>query len=123
MNKTLAIIFGIVFVIFGLLGFFNNPVLGVFKVDAMLNIVYIILGIVLIFGARKNSPMALKVVAAVFLILAVLGFVMGTETKLLSLLTINYADNWLHLGLAIILFASSMAGEPASKTTPPSLPS
>lgn len=121
MTKKLAMVFGAVFILVGILGFIPNPIVGagaIFATDLMHNIVHLLLGIVLIAGASKGA-MTLKIVAAVYALVAILGFFMG-EGKLLGLVEINTADNWLHLVLALVLFGASMV--PDSQSQPPVMP-
>jgi hypothetical protein len=56
--------------------------------------------------------MALKVVGAVYLLLAVLGFVLiPAGGDLLGLVAMNTADHWLHLVLGVVIVAVGfMAG-------------
>jgi hypothetical protein len=122
MAKTLAMIFGVVFVLVGLLGFVNNPILGLFAVDALHNIVHIILGIVLIAGARNMNPKAavssMKTVGIIYIVLAVLGFILvPVSGKLLGLVTMNGADNWLHVVLGVALLIAAMAAKPSMKSS------
>lgn len=136
MAKTLAIIFGLVFVLVGILGFVGNPLVGtgaLFEADTAHNLVHLILGLVLLavaFWAAAQSALWLKIVGALYLIIAVLGFLltpsMGT---LLGLVEVNAADNWLHLVLGIVLVAAgyftkgdSMGGMPAAPVPPPPAP-
>jgi hypothetical protein len=119
MSKTLAYVFGGVFILVGLLGFVGNPIVGqngFFMTDTVHNIVHILLGVVLLVGAN-NAPMTLKIVEVVYLLVAILGFVMGAG-KLLGLVMVNGADNWLHLVLAVVLFAASMAGGTSGNSMP-----
>ncbi len=119
MTKKLAMVFGVVFVLVGLLGFVSNPIVGegkIFHTNLAHNLVHILLGAVLLLGMNKGA-MVLKVVGAVYLLVAVLGFVMGGD-MLLGLVEINSADNWLHLVLGVVLFASSFAGESNSSAAP-----
>ncbi len=114
MAKTLAMIFGIVFILVGALGFINNPILGMFEVDAIHNVVHILLGIWLVAAARnmspKAAPMAMKTVGIIYLVLAVLGFILVPESgKLLGIVTMNGADNWLHVVLGVVLLIAGMS--------------
>jgi hypothetical protein len=121
MEKTVAKLFGAVFILVGLLGFVGNPIVGsngFFMTDAVHNIVHILLGVVLFVGAKNNPVATMKIVAVIYLLVAMLGFVMG-EGKLLGLVMVNTADNWLHLILATVLFAASLAG---NSTQAPSIP-
>jgi hypothetical protein len=103
--RTAAIVIGVVFVLIGLLGFFNNPVLGLFEVNAAHNVVHIVSGVVLLAGAYSSlgSSMALKVVGVVYAIIAILGFFMVSDGMLLGFIAHNTADLWLHVVLAIVI--------------------
>ena len=103
--RTAAIVIGVVFVLIGLLGFFNNPVLGLFAVNAAHNVVHIVSGVVLLAGAYSSlgSSMALKIVGVVYAIIAILGFFMVSDGMLLGFIAHNPADLWLHVVLAIII--------------------
>ncbi len=117
MSKKLAIIFGIVFVIVGVLGFVPNPIVGhdetmvIFLTDSLHDIVHILIGVILIVAGTKSSRAASKslmVFGIVYLVLAVVGF-MGHP--LLGLVTANRADDWLHVVLGVVLLAVSMIGK------------
>ncbi len=121
MAKTLGMVFGVIFVLVGLLGFVSNPIvgdMGYFHTDLIHNLVHIIIGAVLIIASRKGEMMAsktLKVVAIVYVLLALVGFFMDGD-KLLGLVAANDADNWLHLVLGVVLWAGAMI---AGKKTMP----
>jgi hypothetical protein len=106
--KMAAIVLGIVFVVIGLLGFVNNPVLGIFQVNALHNVVHIVSGLVLLAGAYTSfgSSMALKVIGIVYAIVAVLGFFLVSADGMLLGLAMNEADKWLHVVLAIVILAA-----------------
>lgn len=76
-------------------------------------------------GAKGANPTkSLKIVGVIYAVVAVLGFLMmgGEETtKLLGLVTVNRADNWLHLVLAIVLLVVGFKGGsamPMASSTP-----
>ena len=125
MAKKFAIILGILLALFGLLGFMSNPIIGpekFFHANLAHNLVHLLLGVILLAAGLKNESaagLALKVTAAVYLLLSLLGFVMGTDKLLLGLLAINAADSWLHLLLAIILFSAGMSAKPTETMMPP----
>jgi hypothetical protein len=107
--RLAAIVLGIVFVLIGLLGFFNNPVLGLFAVNPAHNIVHIVSGVVLLAGAYSSlgSSMALKIIGIVYVIVAILGFFMvSADGMLLGFITMNEADKWLHVVLAVVILAA-----------------
>ena len=105
MARTLSKVFGVVFILVGVLGFFQNPVLGPFEVDTVHNLVHLVSGVALIAFA---GAAALRAVGVVYLLVTVLGFVMG-EGDLLGIMHVNAADNWLHLVLAVALIGASFA--------------
>ena len=106
MAKKAALVFGIIFVIVGITGFIpNNPLAsgnGLFEVNAIHNLVHIILGLILIFAANKAAAAALKWEGVLYLVVADLGFFTGS---FIGLFNENAADNWLHLVLGIVLLA------------------
>lgn len=112
MAKTLATVFGVIFVIVGLLGFVGNPLVGsgaLFDTNTAHDLVHVLTGIVLLvvaFTAAAQSAIWLKILGAVYLIVAVLGFVMASP--LLGFLEVNSADNWLHVILGIVLVAAGV---------------
>lgn len=100
-------LFGAVFIIIGILGFFNNPVLGLFEVNTIHNFVHIGSGLVFVLAAlssHKAAKLAAITIGLVYALVTLLGFVMlgfGTDgvTELLGLVHINSTDNYLHLFL------------------------
>lgn len=125
MAKTLAIVFGAVFVLVGVLGFVDNPLvgsMGLFETDTAHDLVHVVIGAVLLFvafTAPQKSATWLKIFGVVYLLLAVLGFLMVPEGgELLGLVAMNHADHWLHVGLAIaLLIAGVVAGKKGSAVT------
>jgi hypothetical protein len=104
--KMAAIVLGIIFVVVGLLGFFNNPVLGLFQVNTAHNLVHLISGIVLLAGAYSSlgSGLALKIIGIVYAIVAILGFfLVSADGLLLGFIAMNPADQWLHVVLAVVI--------------------
>lgn len=118
MAKTLAMVFGIVFVLVGILGFVPNPLVGatgIFETNLMHDLVHLVFGIILLvvaFKAPMKSALWLKILGLVYLIIAVLGFVMVPGGGLLlGLVHTNDADHWLHIVLGIVLLAGGFAGK------------
>lgn len=109
MAKKVSLILGVVFVLVGLLGFVPNPLVGeggFFHTDLVHNLVHLIIGIVLLVMMSKPAAgLTVKVVGIVYLVVAILGFLMvGSETgKLIGLIEVNGADNWLHLVLGVVI--------------------
>lgn len=114
-TKTASIIIGIAFVAVGLLGFISNPIIGVsenviFHADKVHNMVHIISGVLFILialAAPASAATFLKVFGIVYFFLGVIGLInIGTDGmgKLLGFLHVNGADNFLHIGLGIVIF-------------------
>lgn len=111
--KNGVMFLGIVFLATGLLGFFNNPVLGLFAVDALHNIVHLVSGAVAIFMAMSGESGArqfAKVFGVIYAVVAVLGLIVPGDT-FFGLMADNLADNLLHLVLAAAFLVMGYAGE------------
>jgi len=107
MAKKLAVVFGIIFVIVGILGFIQNPLIGptgIFVTDAVHNIFHLLVGVVLLVVSTRGedaSGAALKLFGVVYLLLFVNGLI--TPDRLLGFITQNGNDTWLHLVLGVVL--------------------
>jgi uncharacterized protein DUF4383 len=111
MIKSAAILFGLVFLAVGILGFVpavtpttnGMPMLlGIFHVNAAHNFVHIASGVVfLLCGMAGAGPSRLffKIFGLVYALVAVLGF-MNPAGPLLGMVSNNPAVTWLHVGLA-----------------------
>lgn len=107
MTKNILYVLGAVFIIIGILGFFNNPILGIFQVNLVHNLIHLASGVLaFIFAARSESEARTfsLVLGVVYLLVTVLGFIQGSG-NLLGIVAINTADNFLHLVLAIVFLA------------------
>ncbi len=109
MLKVLAILFGLLMIVAGILGFMpdfapNGRLFTLFLVNPMHNIVHLLTGVVAVI-CGLSSGMAAKIFFIVFGIIygaiAVLGFMMG-QGMLFDLIAINHMDNWLHAGVAAV---------------------
>ena len=118
-TKTASILIGIVFVAVGLLGFVSNPIIGesdtaIFHADTTHNAVHIISGVLFLligFAAPASAGTFLKIFGIVYFFLGVLGMInIGDEgmTQLLGFLHVNGPDNYLHIGLGILIFLAGM---------------
>jgi hypothetical protein len=105
LNRMVAMIVGGVLLLVGLIGFANDPVLGIFEVDAVHNVIHILTGAVLLAAAFINNGMYARTVnitlGVVYLLVALLGWV--TPAFMGSIFQYNMADNWLHLLLGVVL--------------------
>ncbi len=110
MAKTFLWVFGIVFILVGLLGWIPNPVVGmgaIFDTNHVHDLVHLLIGIAFIVVALVAQPMAtlaFKVIGGIYLLIALLGFVMvPTGGALLGLVQTNMADHWLHVVLGVVI--------------------
>lgn len=95
---------GVVFIVLGLLGFVSDPLLGIFEVDMVHNLVHLASGILALIFASQGEAQARRfalILGVVYALVTVLGFLMG-DGKLLGLMEVNGADNILHLLLAVV---------------------
>ena len=116
MVKTLAILFGLVFLVVGILGFVPAAthevngmpmLLGIFHVNTAHNIVHLASGVVfLLCGMAGADPSRafFKIFGIVYALVAVLGFYYG-DAPLLGVISSNMANTWLHVGLAVAMLA------------------
>lgn len=89
----------VVLLIVGGLGFFSDPLLGIFEVDALHNIVHLLTGVLGLLAVSLDwEQMFAKVFGIVYALVAIMGFWMGSMLGM----QMNMADNILHLVLALI---------------------
>jgi hypothetical protein len=126
MVKTAAIIFGIVFLAVGILGFVPGAttnvdgmpmLLGIFHVNAAHNFVHIASGVVfLIAGMAGAGPsrMWFRIFGVIYAVVTILGF-MNPAGPLLGMISNNPAVTYLHTVLAIaMLFLGFVAKDTAT---------
>ena len=121
MTRTMALIFGIVFLAIGILGFFPNflepPVagrdlafehghgqlLGLFPVNTLHNIVHIVFGIwgLAAYRSLGGARGYFRAVAIIYAVLAVMGLIPGLDTTF-GLVPLYGNDVWLHILLALV---------------------
>jgi hypothetical protein len=121
MAQKVVKVFGIVLLLVGVLGFFNDPVLGIFDVDLEHNLIHLVSGILaLSFGkTAAGAKKFAKIFGVVYGLVALAGLFMGSP--ILSLVDANTADHWLHVALAVIFLYVGFSGDKSSAT--PSNPS
>jgi hypothetical protein len=115
--KTIVLAFGVVILLVGILGFFMDPVLGIFAANTLLNLIHTVSGLLAMFlGMRSEwgAKLFAKVFGVVYALLAVLGLVLSGD-KILGVLTVNLAGDILHAVLALVFL---FAGFSQAKSTP-----
>jgi hypothetical protein len=123
MLRTIAIIYGIVFVIIGILGFVpsctpDGMLLGIFQVNAMHNFIHLITGIIAFivgFNSARASQLFFQIFGIIYAIVAILGFFYGAM-PILGLIANNMADTWLHVIIALISLIIGYGTKKAAKT-------
>lgn len=117
MSKTIALVFGVVFVLVAILGFIPNPLVGagaLFDTNHAHDAVHFLFGVILLVVALKapmKSGMWLKILGVVYLVIALAGFVIAPEGGLLfGLVETNDADHWLHVVLGVVLLVAGFMG-------------
>jgi hypothetical protein len=125
-DKTLAQIYamalGGVLVLVGIVGFFVEPSFGVgdsaqrgtlilFDINGWHNVVHLLSGIVGLAMAGSAAKARLFSIGygVVYVLVTILGFIVGDGGLLLSIIPINTADNLLHLVIAVTGIAIGLA--------------
>jgi hypothetical protein len=112
--RTAALAFGIIFIVVGLLGFIDNPIVGssekaIFHADTVHNMVHIISGLLFVLvamAAPASASTVMIIFGVVYLLIGILGITSVGEdgmAKLLGFLHVNAADNYLHIALGIVI--------------------
>ena len=115
--RTVAAVFGAIYLLVGVVGFvLESPLLGLFEVNALHNIVHILLGAALLYGSTSFAAavQTTRGVGALLVVLGILGFVAPNGFGLVPL---GGNDIWLHLATGTILLAVGfMATDEAAAT-------
>jgi uncharacterized protein DUF4383 len=116
MVKTAAILFGLVFLVIGICGFFpsittpmpegdGGMLLGIFHVNLAHNIVHLASGAIFLLcglAGAGASRTFFKIFGIVYLLVAILGYMSG-DKPILGMVANNMNDVWLHVGLAVVM--------------------
>ncbi|HWC13724.1 MAG TPA: DUF4383 domain-containing protein [Actinomycetota bacterium] len=128
-GQTFALVFGAVYVLVGVLGFFvaeeftggsPDDKLILFPVNHLHNIVHLAIGAVLLAGSRTvaAAKQANTVVGAGYLLVAVLGFLgLDFMSTLLNINGPGSADNFLHLVSGALALYFGLADDRTRTTT------
>lgn len=114
--KPLTWVLGVVLTLVGVLGFvLTDPLLGIFKIDPIHNIIHLASGLVAIAAVSMSEMYArwyLIAFGLVYGLVTILGFVEGDTV--LGIITVNPADNYLHFAIAAVCLIVGFMGEPKS---------
>jgi hypothetical protein len=110
MVKTAAILFGLVFLLVGVLGFVpaitkDEMLLGIFHVNFAHNIVHLASGAVFLLcgmSGASTSRAFFRIFGIVYALVAALGFYYGDQ-PILGLISNNMPVVWLHVVLAVVM--------------------
>ena len=116
MLRKMATIFGVVFLIVGVLGFVpgltdDGHLLGIFHVNPAHNLVHILSGLAALLAASASERAAqnfFRIFGVIYAAVAILGFLSGDE-PILGIIANNTADNWLHVAIAAVSLALGFA--------------
>lgn len=125
-NRLLATIFGAVYLLVGVLGFFVTSGIGfastqgnnliIFAVNPLHNIIHLAIGAALLLAGLSSTAAAKGVnlaVGAVYLLVGVVGlFLLGSS---LNIIALNGADNVLHLASAVVLLGVALSQDKSVK--------
>ena len=128
-----ALIFGIVFVVVGILGFVpavtpREMLLGIFHVNTSHNVVHLLTGAVALvcgFAGAGPSKVFFRVFGVLYGFAAIAGF-LQSDVHLLGLISNNRADAWLHAAISVLSLILGFAPMrepqriPANETRKPS---
>ncbi len=119
MAKQIMYLVGAVFIVLGLIGFVNDPILGIFDVDMLHNLIHLISGVLALVFASQGEPQARRfalILGVVYGLVTILGFMTGAG-KILGLVSVNGADNILHLVLTVVFLIVGLK-KPAMTSSP-----
>ena len=123
-----ALLFGLTLVGAGIVGFFYSSsfgdpgkvdgVLGILDVNGWHNVVHIATGLIglAVFASYGNARLYAIGLGAVYVAIAIAGFIAGDGSNLLSIIPVNTEDNFLHLLIGI---AGLSAGSLTPAVPPP----
>ena len=117
-----ALIFGAVLTVAGIVGFFYNSdftsdksvrdaVFGILEVNGWHNVFHILTGVLGLMAASSYSSARTYALGlgALYIVLAIWGFIIGDGDSILSIIPVNTEDNVLHLFIGISGIAAGMA--------------
>jgi hypothetical protein len=128
-NRTVALVFGIVYLLVGLAGFLvtgdvgfaspdGNPLL-IFGVNPLHNIVHLLVGAVLLAASRRTASAraANLAIGATYLLIGIIGLFIADASNPANILAFNGADNVLHLFTALVLLGVALGTDKDARRT------
>ena len=106
-QKTVALIFGVVLLLVGIAGFIDNSLVGdsgYFGTNATHDVLHIIAGLFGIYVGTKGAGQGYNAtIGWIGIVLGVLGFIPGADDLLGKLLLVNTQITVLHLVIGVVL--------------------
>jgi len=124
-NQTVAMVFGVIYTLVGIAGFFvsdtfaeqtDDNLLGLFQVNHLHNIVHLLIGVALIAASRRldTARGANLAIGATYLLLGVLGWFINDTA--IDVIALNSADHLLHLASGAVLAGVAVAADKAARS-------
>jgi len=128
-NRILGTVFGVVYLLVGLLGFFwtsgvpfagpgngsSNLILGIFEVNPLHNVAHLLIGAALVIAGTSAASAAKATnttIGAIYLVLGIAGFFLAANhDSALNFLSLNTPDHFLHLASAVLLLAVGLGAD------------
>ena len=105
-QKTYALVLGLVLAIVGVWGLFSDSILGLFNVNLYQSILYLVAAAFGIYAGVKGTGHTYNLVLGwIAFVLAVLGYVPVAKDLLLEFLNINIWTTYLHLAIGVLSLA------------------
>ncbi len=128
-NRLVAVIFGAVYILVGLLGFLvtggvafaateGGLLLGIFEVNPFHNVAHLVIGVALLAGGLAGVRAAKTVnivIGVAYLLLGIIGFFLVNTSA--NFLALNTADHFLHLVSALVLLGVGFGADRVTTTT------
>ncbi|MDQ1727308.1 MAG: hypothetical protein QOK14_1353 [Frankiaceae bacterium] len=127
-NQTVALVFGAVYTLVGIAGFFvtkldhfatyNTDKLLGFQINPLHNIVHILIGLFLLgaFRGHRSARAANLTVGAAYAVVFLLGLILAPKHTSANFLALNQADNGLHIATAVILLLVAFVADKTYRT-------
>lgn len=100
MNDTYAMVMGAVLGLVGLLGLAGSPILGLFGVNMLQNVIHLVGATGIYFGKNGQGKQYNLVLGVIALVVAILGF--AAPQLMADLLNINTSITYLHVAIAVV---------------------
>ncbi len=124
-NSTVALVFGAVYTLVALLGFFvsrtfaatdDNKLLGLFEVNHLHNIVHLLIGVALIAASRRTETARRLnlLIGGTYLVLGVIGWFI--QETALNVVALNEPDHLLHLASGAVLVGVALGTDKRART-------